>query len=481
MSSRTAQAHISEALRRWSLLIAAVALVVVLATIGVGIELARHENERQILANLQARGQSSAGFVSTFLSEQAEREGQTAREFLSGARTSPTGFALVVSSFGSPAAVVLNRSGQLLQVAPRDPAILGSDIAPHYAHLQAAEAGHIAVSGVVRSAAHHQPVIAVAVPYPTRAGRRVFSVAYPVAQTVLAGLVKHATVLTPHRVLLIDAHGMIIAGNPDPAASTLRQADPTLAAAIARAPRGKVQVAGFAARYVLTSVPGTSWRLIIAINDGKLFATIGGLAEWLPWVVFSVLSLFGLLALGLFARSVSTNRRLAVVSHQLSQAALTDSVTGLLNRRGLEEHLAQAIAYAQRSHEPLSALTIDLDHFKQINDTHGHEAGDGVLRLVADSMRTVFRESDIFGRWGGDEFLALLPATDTAGADDAGQRLRDHFSASAALPGQVDRLITLSVGAATTDTAAGDELLRQADLALYLAKRARATAVMATG
>jgi diguanylate cyclase (GGDEF)-like protein len=431
--------HIDGERRRWSRLIAPLGLAVVLATIAGGIALTQRANRRQVLVNLQARGVSSAGFVSTFLSEQAERELHTGRSLLSGRRTTSSGFGVVVASFGSPAAVLLDRSGRLLQVVPRDPAILGTDIGPHYAHLRAAEAGHTAVSGVVLSAADHKPIIAIAVPYETRAGRRVLSIAYPVAQTALADLVRLTTLSTPHRVLLIDAHGNIVAGNPTPTGPTLKRANPQLAAAITGASQGNVQIAG--------------------------------VAMWLPWSVFAVLSMFGVLAAALFARSQSTGRRLASVSRELAEAALVDPVTGLLNRRGLEGSLAQAIAYTRRAEEPLSALMIELDHFKQINDTYGHETGDQVLRGIADSMRTVFRDSDILGRWGGDEFLVLLPATSSEGAHDACRRLHDHVNATGTVPRPTDQLVTLSVGAATSTT--GDDLIRQADIALYEAKHAR--------
>jgi diguanylate cyclase (GGDEF)-like protein len=306
----------------------------------------------------------------------------------------------------------------------------------------------------------------------------VLSIAYPVAQTALATLVRLTTDSNPHRVLLVDSLGNIIAGNPTPSGSTLRGDDPTLAAAITHAPQGEVRIAGRAARYVSVAVPGTSWHLVIAIADDKLFSSIDGSARWLPWVVFAVLSLFGVLAVALFARSQSTGRRLASVSRELAAVALIDPVTGLLNRRGLENSLVQSIAHTQRAEEPLSALMIDLDHFKQINDTHGHETGDQVLRVIADSMRTVFRDSDILGRWGGDEFLVLLPATNAEGAHDASRRLCDHVSETDMLPHPADQLVTLSVGAATSAT--GDDLIHQADVALYRVKHARSPEVVAT-
>jgi diguanylate cyclase (GGDEF)-like protein len=189
--------------------------------------------------------------------------------------------------------------------------------------------------------------------------------------------------------------------------------------------------------------------------------------------VFSLLAVFGLLALALFARSLTTSRRLAVASAQLARAARTDTVTDLLNRRALEECLDRAVAHARRHKESLTVLMIDLDRFKQFNDTYGHDTGDQILRLVAGTLRAVLRESDMYGRWGGDEFLAVLPGTDRAGAETVSHRLREYARTIDRLPAGVTQHITLSVGAATSADASSDELVGLADLALYRVKKAR--------
>src|SRR5581483_11228789 len=126
-------------------------------------------------------GQSSAAFISTFLLQQAARERQDASAMLAGPRVAEARFRLVVDAFGSGAAVLLDGGGRLLDVIPADPALRGRPIAARYAHLRAAERGRVAVSGVVASAARGRPVIAIAVPFATPRGRRVFSAAYPVA------------------------------------------------------------------------------------------------------------------------------------------------------------------------------------------------------------------------------------------------------------------------------------------------------------
>jgi diguanylate cyclase (GGDEF)-like protein len=457
---------------RWPAVLAAgLMLALVLATIGAGIVVSRAQTTRQILAGLHARAISSAGFVSTFVSQQAEREIQTSRHLLAGRSASGSVFDIVVSSFGSQAAVLLDGRGRLLQVAPADHAILGTEIATRYAHLTEAERGRISVSGVVPSAVGRRSVVAIAVPYQSVAGRRVLSLAYPVSHSTLSALVAHATALKPREVLLVDGHDRVIAGNTEGSAKAPSQTDPGLAAAVERHSEEDARLDHAPARFVAVPVAGTDWHLIIVVGDAGLFAAIKGSAQWLPWVVFAVLAALALLTLGLFVRSQRATRRLAALSAELADAARTDAVTGLLNRRGLEERLTQLGAFGTRHETPLSALVIDVDDFKQFNDTYGHQTGDLVLALLAAQMRTVFRLSDIYGRWGGDEFLALLPGTEADGARAVAGRLYDSVAAAAALPG-VERRVTLTIGVATVTGGHPEDLIRQADAALYLAKRA---------
>lgn len=94
-----------------------------------------------------------------------------------------------------------------------------------------------------------------------------------------------------------------------------------------------------------------------------------------------------------------------------SYAAQTDELTGLKNRRAFFEHAQQLYSYCKRNQRPLCALVLDIDHFKQINDTHGHQAGDEVLRQIGAVIRASFRESDVYGRLGGEEFAVLLADT----------------------------------------------------------------------
>ena len=159
-------------------------------------------------------------------------------------------------------------------------------------------------------------------------------------------------------------------------------------------------------------------------------------------------------------------RNLAVAEIRAS----TDGLTGLPNARAVRDDLKRMVAQAARSELPLAAVLCDLDHFKQINDVYGHDKGDEALAAAATTMRAALRESDLVGRYGGEEFLILLPDTDLAGALVLAAKLREEIS-RIDVPG-VDRAVTASLGVAAfpSDAQEGEMLVRMADRALYAAK-----------
>jgi diguanylate cyclase (GGDEF)-like protein len=166
------------------------------------------------------------------------------------------------------------------------------------------------------------------------------------------------------------------------------------------------------------------------------------------------------------APTLANLRNLAVAEAR----AATDSLTGLPNRRAVQEALKRMTAQAGRTLSPMAVLVLDLDHFKQINDTYGHDQGDAVLAAVGEVLGRSLRTSDFVGRNGGEEFIALLPDTSADGALEAAEKLRDAIS-RLLLPG-IDRPVTASVGAAVYPytTADPESLVRLADRALYVAK-----------
>jgi len=161
---------------------------------------------------------------------------------------------------------------------------------------------------------------------------------------------------------------------------------------------------------------------------------------------------------------------------QLSiEMAITDALTGLFNRRYMESHLATLIEQAAARGKPLTALILDIDYFKSINDTHGHDAGDDVLREFALRIKRSIRGIDLACRYGGEEFVVVMPETDMAVAAMVAERLRRRIAADPFAIQQGARTIpvTISIGIAALRGKEDDaaKLLKRADQALYRAKR----------
>ncbi|MHB1091481.1 diguanylate cyclase [Thiobacillus sp.] len=165
---------------------------------------------------------------------------------------------------------------------------------------------------------------------------------------------------------------------------------------------------------------------------------------------------------------------LAVANRRLANAALTDPLTGLPNRRSAMEQLEQAWSAASRSGQPIAVMVIDIDHFKQINDTYGHAAGDQVLREAATILRTSARREDSVCRIGGEEFLVICANTDLCAALQSAERLRANLSASRITIGDTTNTLTVSIGVAAREPVTNDidALVSSADQALYAAKEA---------
>jgi diguanylate cyclase (GGDEF)-like protein len=175
----------------------------------------------------------------------------------------------------------------------------------------------------------------------------------------------------------------------------------------------------------------------------------------------------------LFARQAAYVIENARLFQQVEDMALRDTLTGLYNRRYLQQILEYEINRARRYHQPLSVIFIDLDHFKEINDTHGHAMGDKILRQVAGRLAQLFRTTDVLGRYAGDEFLAILPSTPTSGVQILAERilasLRDY---EMMVRGQSVRA-SVSIGFETftgEDGVGAATIIDRADKAMYQAK-----------
>jgi two-component system cell cycle response regulator len=170
----------------------------------------------------------------------------------------------------------------------------------------------------------------------------------------------------------------------------------------------------------------------------------------------------GVRIVGLQKALVDTNRR-------LEELSLTDGLTRVGNRRAFDDKLDGAFEHARRYERPLSLVLVDIDHFKVINDTHGHDAGDIVLRRVADVIADISRHSDFVARIGGEEFAVVLPETPLFESMQFGEKLRCSIAVAAMATGPV----TISIGIANmphSRVTTSLELFRAADQALYRAK-----------
>lgn len=178
-------------------------------------------------------------------------------------------------------------------------------------------------------------------------------------------------------------------------------------------------------------------------------------------------------------------RRLFLVQRQVSEQALTDPLTGLGNRRYFDERGNGALALARRRARPLAVLMIDIDHFKRINDRHGHTAGDAVLCALGNVLKASLRGGDFCGRLGGEEFAVVLPEEDSAGGASAAERLRRGLeqmrASSPAVRGPIGVTVSIGVAAYPEDGDSLAALLLRADERLYRAKEGGRNRVVADG
>jgi diguanylate cyclase (GGDEF)-like protein len=258
--------------------------------------------------------------------------------------------------------------------------------------------------------------------------------------------------------------------------------DAALGSAARNETAGKYKEGATGYTFVKTVVPGTPWSLFIAAPNSQLFIAVNGTAHWLPWLILAGLSLLIALAAWLAIRLLSSRRRLAEVNRSLATAARTDALTGLTNRGHLTAQLDVLLADARGIGFPVCVLMIDIDHFKDLNDTFGHRAGDVALRHVAYRLSSSLRQGDLLGRWGGEEFLAVLPDTDMTQGMVVAERLCNLVAGTPIQVGDDGGLVAIhtSVGIAEFADDTVDTLVNRADLGLYEAKAAGRNTVRAS-
>lgn len=219
---------------------------------------------------------------------------------------------------------------------------------------------------------------------------------------------------------------------------------------------------------LVTWTEGWVWGVVVGVASialRELVATDQMPNTLLVWRIANAAAYVAVVAV-----AMAGLQRLRRSQAELARLVIQDPLTNVLNARAFADRLSQELDRNRRYPRPLSLLYLDLDNFKIINDTHGHQTGDAVLRLVADAMRTSVRHADVVGRLGGDEFAVLMPETDAQVADAAAKRLvaglRNIFK------GTPNVTASIGVVSCTATDASTDDLLRRADQAMYDAKKA---------
>lgn len=238
--------------------------------------------------------------------------------------------------------------------------------------------------------------------------------------------------------------------------------------------------------FIMVGMAGGAVSTYSAMHRTALFAMLAVLLPgtlWMVWqadeihlgvamgtTIFMVTSLRSIrLQASALRCSLQLSRELELAHISAEALARTDALTGLSNRRAFFERGQQIVSYCERNRRPLSMLLMDVDHFKQINDSCGHAGGDAALSHVGELLQRQFRKADVCGRIGGEEFAVLLPDTELADACVLAETLRQVIAATPIPAGAQQLSITVSVGVA----AGGYDLellLSQADAAMYRAK-----------
>jgi diguanylate cyclase (GGDEF)-like protein len=242
---------------------------------------------------------------------------------------------------------------------------------------------------------------------------------------------------------------------------------------------------------IVPMVIATAWKQaeapVIALEpprrDKRIYAEASYLLYPLLVVIMSLriaqqrLMLAGLVVLSSFvvssARLLVTQNRLLLTKEALRREAKRDGLTGLWNHKSILEILERELLRAERDQQPVGVIMADVDHFKEVNDSRGHAAGDTVLRIIASGIAAMIRPYDSVGRYGGEEFLIIAPGCGLGETWELAERVRNHVARCNIMAGGTPVQVTLSLGVATSRASVDlEKVLQSADAAMYRAKAA---------
>jgi diguanylate cyclase (GGDEF)-like protein len=389
------------------------------------------------------------GAVVVTLDRNAKRSSwqQSTAELGGGAR-------VAASAFGALQANLRVNAGQLATSLPLQRAVVTHD---HAALLRIAKSRHARILLGGRSIGTLAPPPRIASTATISDGVHVLAtvtIALPLGKDVLA-LIRQATPLPRHAALMFARHDKVIAGGPLGAPVRIRDH---------RVNFGKTD---FAAQSAALGVAGVS---VLAVEPTD---AIDALSRGYRHLVLLAAAFTLALAAALATRLGRPVARVLGDVARLTRQAQTDPLTGLANRRTLNERLEEELEHAARTGASVSFVIADIDDFKQINDGHGHQTGDEIIRAVARVLGGSVRELDLAARYGGEEFVLVLPGAKLANARQTAERVRRAIEElEVTTPAGGTASVTVSFGVAQFPTYATSEaLVEAADGALYEAKR----------
>ena len=351
-------------------LFAAIGTIILLAAFAFVLIRAQVRARDELEERFALRTQIAATFVSAWVDDFARREAVEAGETLGGPTPRRRAFEGSVRALHLTAAVLLDDAGRLLQVWPRSPDLLGTNVAANYAHLTDAVDGRVAVSNVVPSVVAGTPVVAVAVPFETSHGNRIFSGAFSLTDTPIGRpYLANVTPIEGSRVYLVDASAKPLSSNLDDPA-VVHPEDDDLLAALRSGAEGTFALGEDIAS--VEPVESTPWRIAVAVPSESLFDPIGGWSLWAPWATFAGLIAAVCVAWWLLEKLGRNRRALALANTEL-----------VAHGDQLEEAVAaQRRFISAASHELRTPLTSIIGYLELIRDANGAEERDKALEVL---------------------------------------------------------------------------------------------------
>jgi len=295
--------------------------------------------------------------------------------------------------------------------------------------------------------------------------------ALAVGSTPLGEYLADLTPIANSEVYLLDGNLASVASS-DPRGthlSTLHDQNPALEAALLNGDRGRYPIGEQWGWFVSVAIDGTPWRLVVAAPEKDILSPLAGAATWTPWLLFAAVMASAVTVTWVLVRLSATRAAQLLETERLS---VTDTLTGLHNRRGFELLGSQMMRSVGRTGQQVGVIFFDLDGLKAINDQFGHDAGDRALEAFGVILRRTLRESDVAARLGGDEFAALILTTNQADLLSLRVRLDHQVRAHNSTSSAGELAFSMGVSWFNPDLPQSlDQLVELADIEMYRHKR----------